>query len=255
MAIAAIAKIVMGSGAAAGAAGRGNNKTGAGTIAKGVIIGQALLSVTKKIWKTMKEVSGHLKSTMNIIGKSIKLFLKPIADTMGLIMKPFAMAMLKYGIKFYRSFIGSKFFQGLLKPEEERTPGEKASILATKQAAGTAAGGIAGAKVAGLPGAIIGAGIGFILASIKEAWQGFQNIWDIHTAWMDKGFEAIGINMDAVRATIAEFLLETLPGWADNLKTKADETEVKIRKWADTLKTKSEEVTGLMTTFFTVTGT
>lgn len=221
--VALLAKIALGAAGAGGKAGAASaaGKTGAGTIAKGVILSQAMLKVAKDTWRVMSDVSGHLKSSMNIMKKSIQLFIKPIADTMGLVLRPFALLMMQAAIPFYRAFLNSGMFKAILTPSDQRTEKEQALATTAEIGTGLVGGAIAGAGIGSLGGpagaaigAIIGAFVGGLLGMIPGVIRAFENIKIIAEGWLGNGgplrekldgfFGKFGINMDETREKLAK---------------------------------------------------
>ena len=107
---------------------------------------------------TMKEVSGQLTSTFNLLKKSFQLLLKPIADGIGLFLRPFAMQMIKFAIPVYKKFYNSDLFKAMLKKPEDRTDKEKGLITGSGIIGGAAAGAVAGGLMFG-PAGFVGGGI------------------------------------------------------------------------------------------------
>jgi len=165
-------------------AGKGGDKLPSGgggpgiaKIAAGVVAGLGLASLLKKGFDAMMEASGALQSSINILTKSIVLFLKPIADIVGLIIRPFALQMLRYGVAFYKWAMQNKVFKSLVSSEKPETAGEKAGDLTAKIGGGAVIGGAIGVGVGGPAGGVIGAAIGSVIAMIKEAWEGAKKLF------------------------------------------------------------------------------
>ena len=217
---------------AAGAAGPGGG--GFGYIAKGVFLGNAILGGVKSLIGKLVAASPQLQASINILTKSLMLILRPIGDVIGLVLRPFALAMLKFAIPFYTKWVKSDLFAALLKPKEERTPAEAAKVLASQQAVGAGAGALIGAKIAGPPGAVLGAAAGGALASINEAITGAKLLGTVIKEWLDVLLGKLGIDMDKVRAKLGEvlaFFMFDVPVAIDNFKIQVEETFEALKVW------------------------
>jgi hypothetical protein len=94
--------------------GKGGGLAGAagfGKLAGAVAAGTAALEVIKKFIGKLVDASPRLQQQLSILGKGITLMLRPIGDVLSLFLKPFAIAMLKWGIKFYRKWAESDFLK------------------------------------------------------------------------------------------------------------------------------------------------
>jgi len=190
--------------AAGGAAGGG---IGVLKLAKGVALGNLLTKGLVGLSKKLVDASPRLQNSLNILNKSIMMFLRPIADTIGLVLRPFAFAMLKWAIGFYKWWLqggGKNLNDALAKRPEERTQDEEALVRRAQAAVTIGGGAVAGGTIGGPAGAGIGALVGAIptiIGSIKLMF------FEIIPSWMDSFLKFFGVDLKAVVGKIYEFIL------------------------------------------------
>ena len=114
-------KGVMGSTGGGGSGGSGGGFTGAiskslfaqdtqiwgdimGGIGGLVLLGEAMLKVTKAGFGKLVSSSIHLQGTLKILGKTFMLMLKPIGDTMSMFLRPFAISFLRIILPIYKAW-------------------------------------------------------------------------------------------------------------------------------------------------------
>jgi hypothetical protein len=91
----------------AGAGGGGGAVGAAGAVAQiaaGVGTALVVLEAMKMFLSKLVESSPHLQASMEIINKSLMLFLMPIGQLLDTYIRPLAIGMLQYAIGFYKAF-------------------------------------------------------------------------------------------------------------------------------------------------------
>jgi hypothetical protein len=185
-------KAVSGLGIGGAAKGAESTGIGSGAISSGVAAGLAAGGVVALI----QLIADALKDMPIITGimKILKIILMLLFMPLIPILKPVLMSL-------------GELAKGMSKELIPGTDAEKTGALV-----GGGIGATAGALVAGPVGAAIGMAIGAAIGNmLPNALKGLQNLWTIATSWADKLLSIFGIDMDAVRRAVVNFIYVTLP--------------------------------------------
>ncbi len=232
------ARIIFDTGGLAGGTGRVGGAPAAATggglaaaggpsvvkIAKGVALGNILTKGITTLTQKLVAASPRLQNSLNILNKSLMMFLRPIADTIGLVLRPFAFAMLKWAIAFYKWWLsgpGKNIRTALETPKEERDFVENATVLALTTAIIALT--VAMATRALAPGLGAGGAVkaGLAVAALPIAFEGAKTLHALLTrviqSFHDFIFDTFGIDLRKVVADAFLFLTMDLPLIVKNL--------------------------------------
>ena len=169
-----------------------------------------VLFVIKKIGDKMLaqlvKSSPYLQGILSVMGRAWMLFWRPFGDFLGNLLRPLAISLLRLSVKWL----------GYTRTPEGKKAVETGMGMGigglSGGAIGTIVGGIAAGPVGAFIGWLVGSLTGIVLSLLPEAWQGVKNLFTIITAWLDYFvLEIFGIDMDKVRASVATFMLITIP--------------------------------------------
>jgi len=174
----------------------------AGSMAKMVVIGVAIVAAVGIIAKQVVKASPYLQGILSVFSRSMLIFFRPFGDFLATHLKPLAVALMKLSVAWL------KF---------TRTPeGKVVAAAGTGVGVGAGIGAIIGGFTAGPAGAaigaLIGAMIGAFIALIPDAVKGIKNLGIVAKAWLDYFADKVfGIDMDKVRVAVVTFIYRTLP--------------------------------------------